>query len=167
MRAGAVCCSDAKELLRPGAGRSSLFLVIGAVCIVVGGLVAGVSGPLRLEHGSWTAAYLVLVGGVAQIALGGGQGVLASRAPSTAVVVTESVAWNLGGAAVIGGTLVRLPVIVDLGGIMLVIALALMIRTVRASSVRRRWLLWTYRAMVGVILVSIPIGLVLSSLRGR
>lgn len=166
MRAGAVCCLDAKGLLRPGAGRSSLFLVIGAVCIVVGGLVAGVSGPLRLEHGSWTAAYLVLVGGVAQIALGGGQGVLAPRAPST-VVVMESVAWNLGGAVVIGGTLVRLPVIVDFGGMMLVIALALMIRTVRASSVRRRWLLWTYRAMVAVILVSIPIGLVLSSLRGR
>ena len=108
----------------------------------------------------------MLVGGVAQIALGGGQGVLAPRAAST-VVVTELVAWNLGGAAVIGGTLVRLPVIVDFGGMMFVIALALMIRTVRASSVRRRWLLWTYRAMVGVILVSIPIGLVLSSLRGR
>ena len=109
----------------------------------------------------------MLVGGVAQIALGGGLGVLASRAASTAVVVTESVAWNLGDAAVIGGTLVRLPVIVDFGGMMLVIALALMIRTVRASSVRRRWLLWTYRTMVAVILVSIPIGLVLSSLRGR
>ena len=67
----------------------------------------------------------------------------------------------------IGGTLVRLPVIVDFGGMMLVIALALMIRTVRGSLVRRRWLLWTYRAMVAVILVSIPIGLVLSSLRGR
>ena len=45
-------------------------LVAGAASIVLGGLVAAVTGPLELEHGSWAAAYLVLVSGVAQWVMG-------------------------------------------------------------------------------------------------
>ena len=38
--------------------------------IVLGGLVAAVTGPLHFDRGSWLAAYLVLVCGVAQCAIG-------------------------------------------------------------------------------------------------
>ena len=38
--------------------------------VVLGGLVAAVTEPLDLTHGSWVAAYLVLVGGVGQGAMG-------------------------------------------------------------------------------------------------
>ena len=42
------------------------FVLVGSVCIVAGGLVAAVSRPSGFELGSWLAAYLVLVGGVAE-----------------------------------------------------------------------------------------------------
>jgi len=140
------------------------FLVVGGACIVAGGLVAAVTGPLHLEHGSWAAAYLVLVGGVAQIALGASQGALAARSPSTVVLATELAAWNLGSALVIGGTLVRIPAIVDIGGAALVLALGVMAHTVRGGA-GPRWSRWTYRGALAVLLAGIPIGLVLAHLR--
>jgi hypothetical protein len=142
------------------------FLVVGGACIVAGGLVAAVTGPLHLEHGSWAAAYLVLVGGVAQIALGAPQGALAARSPSPAVLASELAAWNLGSALVIGGTLVRNPVIVDVGGAALVLALGVMARTVRGGE-GPGWARWTYRGALAALLASIPIGLVLAHLRAR
>ena len=54
-------------------GAARWFVAAGSSCVVVGGLVAAATGPTGFEDGSWVAAYLVLVGGVAQIALGVGQ----------------------------------------------------------------------------------------------
>lgn len=147
--------------LRPG----DAFLVIGAACIVAGGLVAAITGPLHLAHGSWTAAYLVLVGGVAQIALGSSQPALTGRETPKALAFTELAAWNLGSALVITGTLVGNPVIVDGGGVSLVLALGVMARTVRGGGAGPRWALWTYRGVLALLLASIPIGLVLAHLR--
>jgi hypothetical protein len=146
---------------RPRPGACS---ILGTASIIVGGLVAAVTSPLQLAHGSWAAAYLVLVNGVAQIALGASQAALAAK-PSRAAVVGELVAWNAGSVAVIGGTLMRLPLIVDAGGLLLVIALAMMIATVRGKAAGPGWALWTYRLLLVIVLVSIPIGLVLAHLR--
>jgi hypothetical protein len=147
------------------AGRPGLFKVIGTAWIISGGLVAAVTSPLRLEHGSWAAAYSVLVAGVAQYAFGTAQSALAPGQPSNRIIATELAAWNLGSAAVIGGTVTRMPLIVDGGGLLLVVALALMIRTVRGRGRGPAWALWTYRILLVVILVSIPIGLILAHLR--
>ncbi|WP_458040494.1 MULTISPECIES: hypothetical protein [Bacteria] len=148
------------------AGRFRLFRVIGVASVIVGGLVAAVTSPLNLAHGSWAAAYLVLVNGVSQIALGDAQATLARRAPSSAIVTTQLIGWNAGGAAVIGGTVARTPLLVDAGGVLLVLALALMIRAV---GWRRRgaptWPLRLYRLLVMLMLISIPVGLVLAHLR--
>jgi len=140
------------------------FTVIGGACIVAGGLVAAVTEPLHLPHGSWSAAYLVLVGGVAQIALGASQRALAGRETCASVVVTELALWNLGSALVIAGTVARTPVIVDAGGVALVVALGVMARTVRGGA-GPQWALWAYRGTLAVLLTSIPIGLVLAHLR--
>lgn len=145
--------------------RPGLFKVIGTAWIVSGGLVAAVTSPLRLEHGSWAAAYSVLVAGVAQYAFGVAQDALAPSRPSGRTITAELAAWNIGSAAVIGGTMVRMPLIVDGGGLLLVVALALMIRTVRGRGSGPAWALWTYRILLVVILVSIPIGLTLAHLR--
>ncbi|MCE7483370.1 hypothetical protein LZG07_15775 [Microbacterium profundi] len=139
--------------------------MLGTASVVVGGLVSAATGPLQLAHGSWAAAYLVLVNGVGQVALGKAQEALAPRAPSPGVLVTQLAAWNGGSAAVIGGTLVRVPLIVDAGGLMLVIALSLMIRTVGGGTAGPRWARWTYRLLLIILLVSIPIGLVLAHMR--
>jgi hypothetical protein len=145
--------------------RPGPFLILGAASVIVGGLVAAVTSPLKLDHGSWAAAYLVLVNGVAQIALGRAQEALALNPPAKATIATQLAAWNLGSLAVIGGTLVRAPLVVDVGGVLLVIALALMIRTVRGRTAGPRWALWTYRLLLVIVLVSIPVGLVLAHLR--
>ena len=107
------------------------FGAVALLCIVAGGLVAAVTGPLHLEHGSWAAAYLVLVGGVAQGALGTSQYFMAPQGFTGWKVVAELVAWNAASGLVIGGTLIANPWVVDAGGVLLVAALALMFETVR------------------------------------
>jgi hypothetical protein len=58
---------------------TSAFLASSGVLIVAGGAVAAVNSAAPFGHGSWLAAYLVLVGGVSQVVLGAGR--LALRAP--------------------------------------------------------------------------------------
>lgn len=145
--------------------RPGVFKIVGTAWIVCGGLVSAVTGPLGLEHGSWAAAFLVLVAGVAQYALGTAQSALTVAAPARPVVTAEALLWNLGCAAVVGGTLARMPFIVDGGGLLLVVALVLLIRTVRGRGSGPTWALWTYRILLVVILISIPIGLTLAHLR--
>ena len=56
-----------------------MFLTSASVLIVAGGAVAAVNSAAPFGHGSWLAAYLVLVGGVSQGVLGAGR--LALQAP--------------------------------------------------------------------------------------
>lgn len=140
------------------------FLAIGTGCVIAGGFVAAVTAHAPTEHTSWAAAYLVLVAGAAQVALGAGQALLARHRPSARLVVGELLAWNLGNAAVIAGTVAGVTAAVDVGGAALVVALMLMLA---ATTGRRRtgWPLWVFRGVVVVVLVSIPVGLVLAELR--
>jgi hypothetical protein len=140
------------------------FLAIGTACVIAGGFVAAITAHAPTEHASWVAAYLVLVAGVAQVALGAGQALLARRRPSARLVVGELVTWNLGNAAVIVGTVAGVTVVVDVGGAALVVALVLLLA---ATTGRRRtgWPLWVFRGLIVVVLVSIPVGLVLAELR--
>lgn len=138
------------------------FVLLGAACIVAGGLVAAVTAPLGLEHGSWMAAYLVLAAGVAQIALGAGQSLLAPRAPSWPVVWAEVVGWNLGGAAVIAGTLLGAPALTTAAGAVLTATLLLFIFSSRGSVGGSRPLLWSYRLVLLILIVSVPVGVLMA-----
>ena len=138
-------------------------LAIGIGCVVAGGLVAAVTSPLTLAHGSWVAAYLVLVGGVGQCAMGTVR-LLTSAPPETAALGWAQVAaWNAGNALVIAGTLVTLPFLVDVGGVGCVVALA--IALLHARRLPGTMTLWAYRAVLVVLLVSVPVGLALAHLR--
>ncbi|MCY1159599.1 MAG: hypothetical protein MOP51_2624 [Citricoccus sp.] len=149
----------------PGRPRPGPFQTLGTAWVVLGGLIAAATEPLHLVSGSWAGAYSVLVAGVAQHAFGAAQDALAPRRPSGRAVAAELAAWNVGSVAVLGGTVVRMPYVVDLGGLLLVAALALMIRTVRGRGAGPAWALWTYRALLVVILLSIPAGLTMAHLR--
>lgn len=142
------------------------FAAFGTGCVVAGGLVAAVTAPAPSTHASWAAAYLVLVAGAAQVGLGFGQAVLAPRAPSGRRVAAQVGAWNGGNAAVLAGTLTGVLPLVDLGGALLVIGLALLVHTVRGDLGRGprsgRWALYGFRLLALVLLVSIPIGLILA-----
>lgn len=109
------------------------FAAFGVACVIAGGLVAAVTAPAPTEHASWSAAYLVLVAGVAQIGLGAGQALLAAGAPSGRLLAAEFAAFNAGNAAVIAGTVLRVPPVVDAGGVLLVVSLALLLHAVRGS----------------------------------
>ena len=77
----------------------------------------------------------------------------------------ELAAWNSGNVAVLAGTFLGSPLLVDAGGLALVVALGLFLRGVRGSRVKGRWPLVLYRLLAGVVAVSIPVGLALSALR--
>lgn len=153
------------EDLRARWGATLAFVAIGVGCIIVGGLVAAVTGPTGFKDGSWAAAYLVLVAGVAQLGLGAGQALLAAEPPTRRLVIGELAAWNSGNVAVLAGTFLGSPLLVDAGGLALVVALGLFLHGVRGSRVKGRWPLVLYRLLAGVVAVSIPVGLALSALR--
>ncbi|GLI29981.1 MULTISPECIES: hypothetical protein [Brachybacterium] len=141
------------------------FRLLALVWVIAGGLTAAVTGPLGLEHGSWSAAFQVLVGGVLQGVLGIAQHGLAARAPGRGVLLAELLTWNLGGLAVIGGTVLGAPLLVDAGGALLVVTMMLMLRAVGRRAGGPTWLLWVFRAALVLTALSIPVGLVLAHLR--
>lgn len=141
------------------------FAVVGIVSIIAGGLVAAVTASVPTRHSSWAVAYLVLVVGVAQVALGLGQALLAAHAPSPRVVAWQFSAFNAGNAGVLLGTLAGNTLVVDVGGALLATALALLLRAVRGGGARGGWALNAYRLLIAIVLVSIPIGLLLSYMR--
>ena len=83
-------------------------------------------------------AYLVLICGVAQAALGAGQGTLAVAPIRQRLLGAELFGWNLGNAAVIAGTLSNTNVVVYIGGAILVVVLALFVYGVRGSDATDR-----------------------------
>jgi len=141
------------------------FFLIGSAFVVLGGLVAAVSTPLRFASGPWLAAYLVLVCGVAQCLFGIMRRYVAPS-PMTAVgFAVELVCWNLGNAAVVVGDLVRIPFVVGIGGALLVVVLVLQLLHLRHVAAGLRWAAWLYGIVVAVLLVSIPIGILLAALQ--
>lgn len=138
------------------------FVLLGSVCVIAGGLVAAITATAPSELASWAAAYLVLVAGVAQVALGAGQAVLAVDTPSGRAVTLRFAGWNVGNALVLAGTLVGLTLAVDVGGVIVVLTLALLIYGIRGASTRPAWQRGVFRALIVVLLVSVPVGLVLA-----
>lgn len=106
--------------------------LVGALCIISGGLLAATTTSAPTHNTAWTTAYLVLVGGAAQVGLGLGRAVVATStsAPLAAVQVAG---WNLGNAAVLVGTWLGRTALVDLGGALLVATLFLLARGLRPS----------------------------------
>lgn len=133
---------------------------VGGAAVVLGGLVAAATGPMGWTKGSWTAAYLVLVMGVAQYVMGLMHP--KDRRPDRAGWA-QLAGWNLGSLLVIGGTLVATPLLVDLGSVLLVVALVLGLRA--AWPGRSGLVGHAYRAMLLVLALSIPVGILLSHLR--
>jgi hypothetical protein len=152
--------------------QGTVLTAVGVSSVMLGGLVAAVTGPLELAHGSWLAAYLVLVGGVAQATMGQPRFRRAEvTQPRRGWVQIGS--WNLGNAMVIGGTLTGVPPAVDLGSVALIIALAIAFHAARPSpgasapstAARTSPLLdGAYRALLLVLACSVPVGILLSHL---
>lgn len=137
----------------------------GGASVVAGGMAAAVTGPMQWGHGSWVAAFLVLVAGVAQIGIGAGQASLASHALSATFIAVQSAMWNAGCAMVVVGTLVSLPEIVFIGSAPLVAVLVMSAVALRGTRAQRSAFSLLYRLLLVVLLASIPIGLALAWVR--
>lgn len=141
------------------------FVVVGFASITVGGVIAAVTRPTDFELGSWLAAFLVLVGGVVQIALGVGQAWMADQPPRSAAVTAEVASWNLGLAATIVGSLASAPLVTAVGAVAIVVALVLFLRGVGSGANTARWPPLLYRGVIAVVLISTPVGLALAWVR--
>lgn len=141
------------------------FLVIGGLGILAGGFLSAISAAAPSYLASWAVAYLVLVVGFAQLLLGIGQDQLAVRRPSAGLVVAEVLAFNLANAAVLVGSLASNMLLTWLGAALIVVAMGLFIWAARGSGGRHQWLLYLFRTMIVILLVSAPIGIVLAHSR--
>lgn len=138
-------------------------LAIGAASVIGGGLVAAVASPLQLEKGSWIAAYLVLITGVAQLVLAQQQHLLHPGHDQSRAEWFTLGFWVVGNTAVIVGSLQSSPFVVDAGGVLLF--LAVLLAWIRTRGTQNRVLGVALRIIYFIVIVSIPVGLVLAHLR--
>jgi len=136
-------------------------VLLGGGAVIAGGLVAAASSVAPSAHASWAAGYLVLVAGVAQILLGLGQWFFSNPKVPTAPWVVELTCWNLGNAAVLVGALVGVEVSIDIGSAALVATLVLFAAATWRTVSERQLLLVGYRALIIVLVLSVPAGVLL------
>lgn len=134
-----------------------LFVALGALAIVFAGLFSAVTARSASYHSAWFVAYMVLIVGLAQAALGIGQWWLASKPLRLSTVIVELLLFNIGNAGVVVGTLIAAPFWVYAGSIGILIALTFFASQVRSP--RRGGIpLWGYRTLLVVLFVSVLVG---------
>ena len=135
-----------------------MFLASASVLIVAGGAVAAVNSAAPFGHGSWLAAYLVLVGGVSQGVLGAGRLALQAPALTRPRPPAQLALWNIGSLAVPAGVLWDAPMLVTAGSVALLCALALFAAEARGRRREVRGRVVIYLAIVAGLAVSVVIG---------
>ena len=142
--------------------------IAGAAQVIIGGLLAAVTAHATTQKTAWATAYVVLVGGVAQIILGWA---FTELAPRTKPKWSWSVfvAWNLGNLGVLLGQLTGSLLVTDVGSAVLAVGLILTLvatwRDAKNRDVPHPILLLGFRIVMVVLAISIPIGVVLAHLR--
>ncbi|MEO7350129.1 MAG: hypothetical protein ABIW32_09790 [Terrimesophilobacter sp.] len=144
----------------PITGRDAAFpfLAVGVSAIILGGLFSAATARLASYHSAWFVAYLVLVVGVAQVGLGLGQGRLATKPLTVAVLFAELLLFNIGNAGVVLGSLTAEPLWVNIGSAILLVSLTIFAWMVWPAR-RRGALLWGFWALLLLLFVSVFVGL--------
>ena len=148
-------------------GPPSTTLVLGGAYLLAGAGVAAARATTPFAHGWWLVAYLVLVGGAAQLLLGLGALHLlrpATEAAGGAGSRTGLALWNAGVPLVPVGVLTGTPGWVGLGGLLELLALGLLGTAVAAPAARsqlagRRLATALYLALVAGLAFSVVIGM--------
>lgn len=130
--------------------------------IVAGGLVAAINSATPFAHGSWLAAYLVLVGGVAQLALGLGPLLLPAPTFSRPLGRAQLALWNAGTAIVAVGVFTDASAVVVVGSVLVLGALGCFARNAGPAREPGRGRVLAYRLVIAVLAVSVVVGIVLS-----
>lgn len=143
-------------------GHSAMFAALGGALIVAGGLVAAINSAAPFAHGSWLAAYLVLVGGVSQLLLGLGRLLLPTPGPSVGLRRAEMTLWNTGNLAVAGGVLIGAAAMVTLGSVALLVAMACFAVGAGPGRHGGRGRVIAYHAVIVALAASVIVGSVLA-----
>lgn len=138
------------------------FAAVAGLMIVAGGLVAAINSAAPFAHGSWLAAYLVLVGGVAQLLLG--VGCLALPAPKLSARLRSAQLglWNAGNTSVAAGVLTGAVGLVIIGSVVLLVALAGFALGAGPAPTNGRGRLFLYRTAILALAWSVVIGSLLA-----
>jgi hypothetical protein len=164
-RAGPDDPSQRPALLRLWDQRAAFkpFAIAGATAVVAGGaLAAAIAAPSPTRHGVWAVAYLVLVLGVGQLVLGAGQAVLAADPLTPGLAAATAAAFNVSGVVIVLGVVTDRIVAFDVGAALLLVVLAWLFYVVRRSA-RAGWTLLAYRLFIAALIVSIPIGMLITT----
>lgn len=139
------------------------FAVAGAGAIVGGGVLASaIAAPAPTRHGVWAVAYLVLVLGVGQLVIGAGRVLLAAEPPTSGRMTILAAAYNASGAAIMLGVVTDHVAVFQAGCALLFGALIESFYGVRRSA-RRGWPLLAYRLIIAALIISIPIGMLITT----
>lgn len=139
------------------------FFIVATLAMVGAGVVAAAVAHAPSQPLVWMIAYLILVVGVAQAALGGAQAWLSLSPPSMAFRVTEFILFNAGNTAVIGGTLCSSWTAVLAGTLLFAAALAMFLYSSWKS--RGGWVIHVYRLLLAILFAGSVVGLLLSAFR--
>ena len=136
------------------------FIALGWLAIVAAGLIAAAVARQPAEYLVWMVAYLVLITGAAQVALGKGLAKLPDQKPAAGTVWGSWILLNIGHAGIIAGTLAGLFALVAAATVPYLIAVVWLAAAVRPGT-HKSGLYW-YRALIVVLFVSALIGATLS-----
>lgn len=140
-----------------------VFLAVAVFAMLVAGIVAAASAHAPTRHIMWMVAYLVLVAGLIQAALGVGQALLATPLPSARFLAAECVLFNVGNIGVIAGTLLTRPTVVAAGTLVFVASLLAFLIGVRRA--RGGWPVQVFRGLLVITCIGAIVGLTLSFIR--
>jgi hypothetical protein len=133
-------------------------LVLGTAMILAGGMVAAVNSASPFGHGSWLAAYLVLVGGVSQVVLSIGALALRGPSPADRTARARLALWNAGSLAVPAGVLAGAAWPVTAGSGALLWSLVLFGLETRGAAGRLRRAAFAYLLIVASLVASVVVG---------
>ncbi len=157
--------SSSVEINLAAVRRAWPFWAAAVLAVVGGGLISGVLAHAPSRQAMWLVAYLVLVVGMAQVALAVGQAWLAVSPAPRALLAGEWILFNAANALVIAGTLLGHAAWVSVGALWLAAALLLFLRGVRGAV--GAWPVYAFRGLVGLLGCSALVGVGLTLWRAR
>lgn len=128
------------------------FAVVGVAAVIVSGVVGAALARFPSQQLVWAMAYLNLVVGVGQYALGAGQVRLGQRQPNRGTVWAQWALLNTGHAGIMGGTLSRSFAVVAAATLPYLLAMAWFALRVRPRD--RSAALLGYRALIALLSLS-------------
>jgi len=142
---------------------ADIFFAVGVLTVIAGGVLSAYGAKRPSRFRMWASAYLVLIAGAVQCGLAHGWRQL--EEPHELLATLAFLFYNLGNLYVVLGTKLKGQStysfsLVGVGSGLLAAAMVLLLWSVHDS--RISWTLGWFVALVLVVLVSMPVGLMLS-----